>query len=140
MLFSCSGKDFFELSQGLVSILAPPLSVVFLAGIMWKRVNSISAEIVLYGGGFVCLLLGGCHVLDYPFKGYWPHFLLLSFYIFLALSIVIVVTTLLTKTKVKPVIPSLLESKMELTGGSRTIWLMWLGLASVMVLIYLLFN
>jgi SSS family solute:Na+ symporter len=38
-LFSHSGKGFFDLVQGLVSILAPPLSVVFLAGIFWKRVT-----------------------------------------------------------------------------------------------------
>lgn len=144
MVFSYSGKNFFELSQGLVSILAPPLSIVFLAGIMWKRVNSISAEIVLYGGGLVCLILGACHVLNYPYKGYWPHFLLLSFYIFVALSIVIVAITLVTKPVVNPVIPSLLESKNtslnEQTYRSRPIWLVWLVLASVMILIYLLFN
>jgi len=79
VLYSHSGKDFFDLSQGLVSILAPPLSVVFLAGAVWKRSNNIAAEVVLYGGGFICLILGACHVLNYPYKGYWPHFLLLSF-------------------------------------------------------------
>lgn len=140
MLFSYSGKDFFELTQGLVSILAPPLSVVFLAGIMWKRVNSVSAEIVLYGGGLICLLLGGCHVLNYPFKGYWPHFLMLSFYIFVGLSLVIIATTLLTKPKINPVIPSLLESKNEVIASSRTIWLVWFGLGTVMLLIYLIFD
>ncbi|ATP55738.1 Na+/glucose cotransporter [Pedobacter ginsengisoli] len=144
MVFSYSGKNFFELSQGLVSILAPPLSVVFLAGVMWKRVNSISVEIVLYGGGFVCLILGACHVLNYPYKGYWPHFLLLSFYLFVALSLVIVAVTLITKPAINPVVPSLLESKNKPVGEeayhSRPIWLVWLGLASVMVLIYLLFN
>jgi SSS family solute:Na+ symporter len=140
LLFSYSGKDFFELSQGLVSILAPPLSVVFLAGIIWKRVNNISAEIVLYGGGLLCLVLGACHVLNYPFKGYWPHFLMLSFYIFVGLSLVIIVSTVLTKPTANPVIPSLLESKNEVVANSRTIWLVWLGLAAVMVLIYLIFN
>lgn len=140
MLFSYSGKDFFELSQGLVSILAPPLSVVFLAGVMWKRVNSTAAEIVLYGGGLLCLILGACHVLNYPYKGYWPHFLMLSFYIFVALSVVIIVTSLLTKPKENMALPSLLESKNEVVSSSRTTWLVWLGLASVMVLIYILFN
>ena len=70
-------KGFFELSQGLVSILAPPLAVVFLAGIMWKRVNSIAAETVLYGGGLLCLAVGACHVLSYPYNGYWPHVLMI---------------------------------------------------------------
>jgi SSS family solute:Na+ symporter len=144
MVFSYSGKNFFELSQGLVCILAPPLSVVFLAGVMWKRVNSTAVEIILYGGGLICLVLGTCHVLNYPYKGYWPHFLLLSFYLFVALSIVIVAVTLITKPATKAVIPSILESKNkaleEETYRSKPIWLVWLGLASVMVLIYIFFN
>lgn len=144
MVFSYSGKNFFELSQGLVSILAPPLSVVFLAGIMWKRVNSISVETVLYGGGMVCVILGACHVLNYPYKGYWPHFLLLSFYIFVALSVVILAMTVFTKPEVNLVIPSLPESKNvvpeEESGSSSRIWLLWLGLAAIMIIIYLFFN
>lgn len=140
MLFSYSGNNFFDLSQGLVSLLAPPLSVVFLIGIIWKRVNSIAVETVLFGGGFLCLILGACHVLNYPYKGYWPHFLLLSFYIFAALTAVIVVVTLLTKPPVKQVAPSLLEVKAEAEESTRPIWLVWLGLAAVMVFIYLYFN
>ena len=140
MLFSYSGKNFFELSQGLVSILSPPLAVVFLAGIIWKRVNSISVETVLYGGGFLCLVLGTCHVLNYPYKGYWPHFLLLSFYIFMALSVAIVVLTLITKPPVVQVQPSLLETKTQVADSSKPIWLRWLCLAVIMIFIYLLFN
>lgn len=140
MLFSFSGKGFFELTQGLVSILAPPLSVVFLAGIVWKRINRISAEIVLYGGGLACLILGACHVLNFPYKGYWPHFLLLSFYIFVALSIAIVLISLLTKSNEKNEVPTLLDSDNRIESGSKAIWLTWLGLASVMVMIYIYFN
>lgn len=140
VLFSHSGKGFFELSQGLVSILAPPLSVVFLAGIMWKRVNSLAAEIVLYGGGLLCLVIGACHVLNYPYKGYWPHFLLLSFYIFVVLSIVIVVVTLLSKTKETSALPSLVETNRKAGHGARAVWGKWALLAIVMGGIYFLFR
>lgn len=139
LLFSYSGKGFFDLTQGLVSILSPPLAVVFLWGIFWKRINGKAAEIVLYGGGFICLVLGACHVLNYPYEGYWPHFLMLSFYIFVALSVVIVAVTLLTKSEVKTEIPTLLDVKDKM-GSSTSIWWTWAALATVMMAIYLYFN
>lgn len=139
LLFSYSGKGFFDLTQGLVSILSPPLAVVFLWGIFWKRINGKAAEVVLYGGGFICLVLGACHVLNYPYEGYWPHFLMLSFYIFVALSVVIVAVTLLTKSEVKTEIPTLLDVKDKM-GSSTSIWWTWAGLATVMMAIYIYFN
>lgn len=139
LLFSYSGKGFFDLTQGLVSILSPPLAVVFLWGIFWKRINGKAAEIVLYGGGFICLVLGACHVLNYPYEGYWPHFLMLSFYIFVALSVVIVAVTLLTKSEVKTEVPTLLDVKDKM-GSSSSIWWTWAALATVMIAIYIYFN
>lgn len=139
LLFSYSGKGFFDLTQGLVSILSPPLAVVFLWGIFWKRINGKAAEIVLYGGGIICLVLGACHVLNYPYEGYWPHFLMLSFYIFVALSVVIVAVTLLTKSEVKTEVPTLLDVKDKM-GSSSSIWWTWAALATVMIAIYIYFN
>lgn len=141
MFFSFSGKGFFDLTQGLVSILSPPLAVVFLWGIAWKRVNAMAAEIVLYGGGVVCLVLGSCHVLNFPYQGYWPHFLMLSFYIFLALSLLIVVLTYLDKGKETIAMPTLFETDHKIVeGGGRYIWLTWGALAIVMISIYIYFN
>lgn len=140
MLFSYSGKGFFDLTQGLVSILSPPLAVVFLWAIVWKRVNALTAEVVLYGGGVICLVLGTCHVLNYPYNGFWPHFLILSFYIFVILSVVVVLMTLFTKPVALQV-----ESIVAKGGGatlrsSKVIWLVWGALALIMTSIYLYFN
>ncbi len=140
LLFSHSGKGFFELSQGLVSILAPPLSVVFLAGIMWKRVNSIAAEIVLYGGGLISLIVGLCHVMGYPYKGFWPHFLLLSVYLFLVFLGVIVLVTLFTKPSDQSTLPSLVESNKKAGHQTRSIWIGWALLALLMGIIYFIFS
>jgi SSS family solute:Na+ symporter len=128
------------LSQGLVSILAPPLSVVFLAGAVWKRSNNIAAEVVLYGGGFICLILGACHVLNYPYKGYWPHFLLLSFYTFLALGIVMIIISLFTRLTNGKALPSIAETNRHIEYDSKKVWSFWGALAIVMVIIYLIFN
>ena len=124
MLYSYSGKGFFDLSQGLVSILAPPLSVVFLIGVIWKRANNIAAEYVLYGDGAICIILGICHVLDYPYKGYWPHFLLLSFYIFAALAMLMIVISLLTKPTSGKSLPSIAATNRQFEHKSKTVWLL----------------
>ncbi|GAB3346973.1 sodium:solute symporter [Arachidicoccus ginsenosidivorans] len=140
-LFSRSGKGFFELTQGLVSILAPPLSVAFLAGIFWKRVGSRAIETVLYGGGAICLVVGLCHVLNYPYPGFWPHFLILSVYLFVGLCLVVVIMTLLTK----PVpgghtFPSILETNINAGHRTTKVWLWWLLLAVIMTIIYFIFR
>lgn len=138
-LFSLSGKGFFELSQGMVSILAPPLSVVFVGGISWKRVNRAAAEAVLYGGGLVCLIVGACHILNFPSKAFWPHFMMLSFYLFVAMSAVLVVVTLLTKPPASHALPSLAESWRSGGKTSAGVWLLWGLLAAVMGAIYIFF-
>ncbi|RPD39944.1 sodium:solute symporter family transporter [Chitinophaga barathri] len=138
-LFSHSGKGFFELSQGMVSILAPPLSVVFVGGISWKRVNRAAAEAVLYGGGLVCLVVGACHVLNFPSKEFWPHFMLLSFYLFIAMSAVLIVVTLCTKPPAVQALPSIAESWRRGGRTSAGVWTMWGLLAAVMCAIYFYF-
>ncbi len=139
-LYANSGKGFFELSQGLVSILAPPLSVVFLAGIMWKRVNSLAAESVLYGGGIICLIVGACHILNYPSPNFWPHFLRLSVYLFVLLTVVIILVTLCTKKQEGYDLPSPFESKKPGTKNASAVWLGWAILAAIMFLLYMLFS
>ncbi|HEX5153179.1 MAG TPA: sodium/solute symporter [Parafilimonas sp.] len=139
-LYSHSGKGFFDLIQGLVSILAPPLSVVFLAGITWKRVNSLAANTVLYGGGLASLIIGVCYVVGYPSKEFWPHFLLLSVYIFLALAAIIIVITLLSKPDAKTYLPSLVETNKKTGYHAGKVWRGWALLAVVMGIIYWIFN
>lgn len=140
-LFSRSGKGFFELSQGMVSILAPPLSVVFVTGILWKRMSSRAAEVVLYGGGLICLLVGICNVLNFPHAGFWPHFLILSVYLFLGLLVVAVLVSLVYKpTVAQTSLPTLLE--VDKTSGKdlRMVWIGWSLLALVMLFIYWIFS
>lgn len=140
-LFSRSGKGFFELSQGLVSILAPPLSVVFLAGITWKRMSRLAAEVVLYGGGLVCLAVGICNVLNFPYPGFWPHFLILSVYLFIGLLLTAVVVSLLSAPASPAAsLPSLLETDKSRGSDLRKVWLGWALLALVMALIYWVFR
>lgn len=140
MIFANSGKNFFELTQGLVSILAPPLSVVFLAGISWKRINAIAVEIILYGGGILCIAIGLCNILNFPYVGFWPHFLILSFYLFLFLGIIIILITLLSvKHEEKTSGGTMILNKIRLQENKK-MWVVWGLLAGMMVFLYLFFN
>lgn len=145
ILYGHSGKSIFELTQGLVAILAPPLSVVFLAGMLWKKINGIAAEWVLYGGGLICLIIGACYVLNYPYKGFWPPFLALSVYLFLGLSAMIVLITILTgsfQTRTSPaVFFRNTSSKLRAEGRNNTkVWIGWSILALIMIGLYVFFN
>ncbi len=141
IFFSRSGKGFFELSQGMVSILAPPLSVVFLTGILWKRMSRLAAEVVLYGGGLVCLVTGICNVMNFPYAGFWPHFLMLSVYLFTGLLAVAVIVSLLpVGDRDKRMLPSLLETDKRRGADLRTVWVGWALLAILMGGIYALFR
>jgi SSS family solute:Na+ symporter len=138
-IFRYSGKGLFEITQGMVSILAPPLSVVFLAAIFWKRTNSTAVLSVLYGGGSICLLVGICYLLNYPYQGFWPHFLLLSVYLFIGLAVLIVVVTLFTAVPY----PAGNVPAVGVVGRDRSagkIWVGWAILAAIMVIIYLLLS
>lgn len=139
-LFAHSGKGFFEVSQGLVSTLAPPISVVFVFGILWKRVTSTSAEVVLYLGGMACILISICNILNYPHKGFWPPFLLLSFYIFAALSFVVVLITLLSKADDQTANTLLSETSTTIQQQRQRVWIGWSVLAVIMLIIYIIFN
>jgi SSS family solute:Na+ symporter len=140
VLFSYSGKGFFELTQGLVSILAPPLSVVFLAGALWKRANNVAAEWVLYGGGLVCLIIGACYVLNFPNNHFWPGFLMLSFYLFVILFAAMVLISLATTSGRGRALPSISETYAHFGTRSRRIWLAWGLLGIIMIFIYAFFE
>ncbi len=139
VLFSYSDKSLFELTQGLVSILAPPLSVVFLGGIFWKRTHGMAAEAVLFGGGFLCLAIGVCYVLNYPYKGFWPHFLFLSVYIFIGLAILMAFTTVAFKAPRKDHIYFSFPDNTRWTMDNW-LWVGWGALALLMITIYIVLN
>ncbi|MET3879616.1 sodium/solute symporter [Chitinophaga sp. OAE865] len=139
VLFSYSDKSLFELTQGLVSILAPPLSVVFLGGIFWKRTHRLAAEAVLFGGGFLCLVIGVCYVLNYPYKGFWPHFLLLSVYIFICLAIVMALITVTFKAPEKEQVSFSFPAKTA-SPMDKWLWAGWGALAFLMITIYIVLN
>jgi SSS family solute:Na+ symporter len=141
ILFSLAGKDLFEISQGLLNFFAPPLSVVFIVGVLWKRATPKAAEVTLWGGGLLSVIVGVAYFSDFPHAGFWPNFLILSFYLFLVLLVLMITVSLLTKPVPEKALPPLgrsLEAKDQ--QSARTIRMLWLILGLIMIGLYIFFN
>lgn len=135
------GLDLFSLFQAILGFLAPPLSAVFLVGVLWKRATSQGANTVLTVGTVLSFGIGLCYLLDWPSKEAWPHFLFLSFLIFSGLCLMMIVVSLLTQKdgEVSP-LPSLAETYRasgKVSGGVKAVWI---ALFVVMAGLYLFFN
>lgn len=143
-LSNVEGMDLFSLLQSIIAFMAPSMAVVFLAGVLWKRATPKAALTVLIGGNTASIGIGVCYLAKWPAGFEWPHFLLLSFYLFAALMILMVLVSLLPP----PVdeskrLPTLRESRQrcrELGVATSSHLMLWGGLAAIMAVLYLLFT
>ena len=143
-LSKVEGMDLFSMIQSIIAFMAPSMAAVFLIGVLWKRATSAAALSTLVIGNAVSIGIGICYLAKWPVGFEWPHFLLLSFYLFCALSIMMVVVSLCTQQpEGLPPLPSLREScarlheKENRTHANRILWVV---LAVIMVTLYALFE
>ena len=134
-------RDLFNLLQGVIAFIAPPMSAVFLIGILWKRATATAALSSLIVGSGISLSVGVCHFKDWPDEQFWPHYLLVSFYLFVGIAAFMVLVSLLTRQSVsKNGLPTI--SEIYATQGARSarVWGLWALLAAIMLALYLVFN
>ncbi|MCB9266016.1 MAG: sodium/solute symporter [Lewinellaceae bacterium] len=139
--FQNAGKNLFDLSQGIGFFIAPPMAAVFFLGVMWQRVTPKAAEVILYGGTPICLILGAMHTMGYPRGFQWPPFLLMSFYLFAGLSILMITISLGSRVSETYRLPTLAQTYQQ--QGHKTplrLWILWGLLAIFMVCLYVIFN
>jgi solute:Na+ symporter, SSS family len=135
------GKDLFNLFQSIIGFFAPPMAAVFLIGILWKRATATAAIWGLAGGSFVSLSVGLCYVTDWPRKAFWPHYLLVSFYLFAGICLLMVLVSLVTnKSRNEEDLPTLRETYSRQGGQGRLVWILWSILAVIMLGLYVLFE
>lgn len=136
---SIKGLNLFDIFQSILGFIAPPMSVVFLFGVLWKKTSTKAVNLVLTLGTVLSLGVGVLYLWVFPNGEYpWPHFLLLSFYIFVALSVMVVVISLLDKT-VQENHDELLTINPK-ARPDRQVKMLWVLLTIVMVLLYIYFN
>ena len=130
------GLNLFNIFQSVLSFIAPPMAAVFLLGIFWKRSTTRAANFALTIGTAFCLTVGVLYLwppewLQFP----WPHFMLLSFELFVILVISMVIISLTDSDKTQHAIPEPIHE-----GWSKLAVSLWIALAAVMISLYVYFN
>lgn len=135
---SIKGLNLFDVFQAVLGFIAPPLSVVFLLAVFWKRTTKKAVNFTLSIGSAISLGIGVMYLWVFPSKEYsgWPHYMLLSFYIFSFLFIIAVLISLLDK---KPVTAAEI-SKADLPRPTKLVWRVWIALIIIMISLYFFFN
>lgn len=141
----------FNIFQSVLSFIAPPMAAVFVMGVFWKRCTALAANITLTFGTAVCLIVGILYyvmpdgvipteVVTQEFGVVtgvirWPHFMMLSFYLFLLLLVSMVIISLCDKA------PRNAEAMKQVREPmTRSVIISWVSLFVVMILLYLIFN
>ncbi len=131
------GQNLFNIFQAVLGFIAPSLSVVFLLSVFWKRTTRKAVNITLSFGSAFSLLIGILYLWIFPANEYpgWPHFLLLSFYIFAVLFVVAIIISLLDKSPQTSTIETAI-----LPVTTRRVKILFALLGFVILLLYIFFN
>jgi SSS family solute:Na+ symporter len=135
---SIQGLNLFNIFQSVLGFIAPPMSAVFLFGIFWKRTTKKAANAALTIGTLFSIGIGVLYLWVFPADQYpvWPHFMMLSFLIFVCICVGMVVISLLDRNPQGNAMN--IEKITERT--SATVIAAWTVLAVVMVALYIVFN
>ncbi len=133
------GLNLFDIFQSVLGFIAPSLSVVFLLSVFWKRTTRKAVNGILSYGSAFSLATGVLYlwVLTPDKYHFWPHYLLLSFYIFAILFIAAIIISLTDRA------PSTNEQKMlaaDMPVTSGRVKLLFTLLGITIVCLYLFFN
>lgn len=131
---SIKGLNLFNVFQSVLGFIAPPMTAVFLLGVFWKRTTTQAANLALTAGTAFCLIVGILYLWG-PESNLWPHFMLLSFYLFLILVAMMVVVSLMDKHGECHDIPTPIHERY-----SKTVICLWTALVIVMIGLYIYFN
>jgi SSS family solute:Na+ symporter len=134
------GLKLFDVFQAVLGFIAPPMTTVFLLGVFWKKATTRAANFVLSFGTIFSLGTGIFYLWIFPSEKYqfWPHFLLLSFIIFVILMLAAVLIVQTEKDADE-------KDQNQLDFGmlpkpGRKVWIVWIALIIVMIGMYIIFN
>jgi SSS family solute:Na+ symporter len=135
---SIKGLNLFNIFQSVLGFLAPSMSVVFLFAVFWKKTTPRAVNLILTAGTAFCLSIAVLYWWVFPVEQYnfWPHFMMISFYLFVILAIATVIISLFDKNATD-------ENTLgleKLPKTSNAVWISWIILIIVMVSLYLIFN
>ncbi len=133
---SIRGLNLFNVFQSVLGFLAPPMTAVFLFGVFWKKATRRAADLILTAGTAFCLTVGVLFLWGPKGWDFWPHFMLLSFILFVILAVAMWVISLFDREAKSQ--DTLDYGKLPRTSAG--VWALWILLIVVMVGLYLFFN
>ena len=144
-------KNLFDLFQSLIGFLAPPIAAVFLFGVFWRRSTAKGAFLTLILGTTVCIVTGLLNLMQIDHItiaghtlikiGQWPHFLMISFYLFIFNALLMLTTSLLTAhSSEETLFPGIRETYQNNHPVGKSGWYLWAALFAVMLTLYIIFN
>ena len=133
------GQNLFNIFQAVLGFLAPSLSVVFLLSVFWKRTTKTAVNTILSYGSAFSLSIGVLYLWVLPADEYpqWPHFLLLSFYIFATLFITAIVISLTDKT---PETNGQVIAIADMPVTTKRVKILFGALGLTIIALYIIFN
>ena len=134
------GSDLFMLFQSILGFLAPPMATVFLLGVIWKSTTPQAANLTLSIGSVVSIGVGVCALLGYPEVNWWPHPLLLSFFLFVGLVLFITIISWFTQSGYQGSPMQGISQTLVWSDENKMVWMLWGVLTVVMVCLYVFFN
>lgn len=134
---SIKGLNLFNVFQSVLGFIAPPMAAVFLFGVFWKRATMRAANFALTAGTIFSIGVGILYLWVFPAEQYdaWPHFMLLSFDLFIAISLGMIIISLMDK---KPQGNTL--SYGSIAKPAISVLVLWGLLILVMIGLYIFFN
>ncbi len=148
---SIKGLNLFDTFQAVLGFLAPPMAVVFLFGVLWKKTTIKAANTAIWlgtvisiGTGIVYLfvapdLLANFNLLQKLLIALQSiHFLLLSFFLFVIIAVMTYVITTVDRRNGNKEVSEL--DLTEIAKPSRKVKFAWGILIVFMIGMYLLFN
>ncbi len=138
-------ESVFQGINAMISYIAPPITVVFLWGILWHRSSSLAAQITLYTGSVFGLIV---FLLDWNKEatGWNVPFLMSAFYLFTICSLIMFVVSLLhphahTKDSERLVWSDPLETLRGVPWQGVMDYRLWTGILIVfMIILYAVFR
>jgi solute:Na+ symporter, SSS family len=114
-----------------------------LFGVLWKKTTAKAVNAILIYGTIFSILIGILYLWVFPVATHldWPNFLLLSFYIFVVLSLVAFFISYVDKNS-----NILLANSFDFKSAAleakptKRVWIWWSLLIVVMVALYIIFN
>lgn len=137
---SIKGLNLFDVFQAVLGFIAPPMSVVFLFGVLWKRTTTKAANFALSFGTIFSIGTGIFYLWIFPNEQYdfWPHFLLLSFILFVIIAFLTWLIVVLDKNSKEESVKTM--QFVDLPKPGKKVWTLWIILIIVMIGLYIVFN